>query len=182
MPCGRFRMRGRRARGCGAPISPVSSRDSGATEEARARIKGKLDAAEERFAAISDRMRRDFPALAELQLPRALSAEEAEDLLEPGEGLLAYASTEEHLYAWLVTPDGVEWQRMDAPRADLAERVAHLRASLDFDADQPPDLEIGCSLRATDPALARRPYDLCAAQELHDIGAGQSLICPASKS
>ena len=142
--------------------------DSAVSEDARAQIQAGLRDAEARFAGITARIDRDFPALAELELPRALSADEAQALLEPGEGLLAFASLADHLFAWLVTPDAVTWHRLDAPRADLAARVAHLRASLDIDwSAPPPQLAPGCALAS--PDLPDHPFDLCAAQELHDL-------------
>ena len=146
--------------------------DSGISEEARERLQSNMRAADERFSEIAARIDREFPALAELELPRALSADEAQALLEPGEGLLAYASLDDHLYAWLVTPEGIEWHRMDAPRAELAERVAHLRASLDLNPDAPalPPAP-GCGLISD--ALPDRPFDLCAARELHEIVLGE---------
>ena len=131
-----------------------------------------MRAADARFAEIAARIDRDFPALAELELPRALSAEEAQALLEPGEGLLAYVSAEDHLYAWLATRDGISWHRMAVSRAELAERVSHLRASLDLSVDAPAaPPPPGCAMVTSN--LPDRPFDLCAARALQEIVLGE---------
>ena len=146
--------------------------ESSVSEDARAQIQADLRAAEDRFSEIADRIDRDFPALAELELPRALSADEAQALLEPGEGLLAFASMDDHLYAWLVTPDAITWHRMDMPRHELAARVSFLRESLDIDWTAPPPLiEPGCALAS--PVLPDHPFELCAAHELHNLILGE---------
>ncbi len=146
--------------------------DRSVTEAARMQIQSDMRAAVARFSEVAARIDRDFPALAELELPRALSAQEAQALLEPGEGLLAYVSTEDHLYAWLATQDGLVWHRMDVSRAELSERVSHLRASLDLGADAavaPPAQ--GCALISSN--LPERPFDLCAARALQEIVVGE---------
>jgi tetratricopeptide (TPR) repeat protein len=147
------------------------------TEQARARTQADLRMAEARFQEVSARLERDFPALADLELPRAPSAQEVAELLEPGEGLLAYAATDEHLYAWLVTPEGVTWQRVEVTRAELAERAEYLRAALDIDPMvTPPSVAADCAVPLVDPGSGRElpsyAFDLCAAEELHELVLG----------
>ncbi len=148
--------------------------DPGVTDAARKPLADRLTEAESRFAAASARIERDFPALAEIQLPRALKADEAQALLRPGEGLVAYASTEDVLFAWLVTKDRIEWRQIDQTAADLASRVSGLRAAVDFDAvapAQPPAR--ACALSSPYAGMEDRAFDLCAAQELHGLVLGQ---------
>lgn len=141
------------------------------TEMARERIQQDMGAAQNAFSEISARLERDFPALAEIELPRALSAEEAQELLEPDEGLLAYAATENHLYAWLITQDRVEWFRMDMTSEDLAERVARLREGLDQSLTPSGVVSGGCAIDDTEGYW--NSFDLCAAHDLYDLVLGQ---------
>lgn len=138
----------------------------------RASLSAAMGQAEADIARRAEALARSFPALAELELPRALTVDEAQVLLEPGEGLLAFASLDDRLLAWLVTKDRVAWHRIDAPRTDLAEQVARLRASLDIDwTAQPPGIATGCALES--PALPDHPFDLCAARALHETLLGE---------
>jgi len=112
---------------------------------------------------------RDFPTLAELELPQPLSAEEARTLLAPGEGLVAFAATDETLYAWFAKKETISWQAIDISRVELARRVAHLRSAVDLGASAPTGVSGECALRGRQSWLSDRPFDLCAARQLHDL-------------
>ena len=63
---------------------------------------------------------------------------------------------------------------LDLPAAELATRVSGLRAAVDVDAEaprQPP--ERACALASPFAGMETRAFDLCAAQELHDLLLGQ---------
>ncbi|MCB1359499.1 MAG: tetratricopeptide repeat protein [Maritimibacter sp.] len=129
-----------------------------------------LSTAEQRYRVVVDKMARDFPALSDLQLPRSLSVPEAQSLLRPGEGLVAYALVDDRLYAWFVTPDKVTWWYAETTPADLSTRVSQLRAAADFEvspAKQVPTED--CALRSPFSGMERRSFDLCAAQKMQDL-------------
>lgn len=144
----------------------LDSFERDADEAVRARLSERLKDAEAAFQRESSRISEEFPALAEVELPRALTADEAQNLLEPGEGLVAYASTEETLYAWLVTSEEVSWTQINLPRNELADAVARLRGSVDLSMAAPEAAKRDCALRGDQRYLEGRPFDLCAANDL----------------
>ena len=99
-------------------------------------------------------------------------------MFRQGDGLLTYVSTGEAVFAWLVTRDWIEWQKIEVSASDLSNLVSHLRDGLDQQLPTAPEaIDQGCAL---DGAVVEngyehhlRPFDLCAAQELHDLLLGQ---------
>ncbi len=148
------------------------------TPEAQATLEANLGRTEANYAEAEARLA-NFPRLADLQLPRPLSAAEAQALLEPGEALLAYAliqgedsDASDFLHAWVVTRDSIEWKSSGLPAGRLAEIVTGLRASLDLSVPAASGaVSADCAVPAS--ALPDRPFDACLSLELHDILLGQ---------
>jgi len=129
-----------------------------------------LSAAEADFRQITERMARDYPTLAELQMPRPLTLPEAQKWLRPGEGLVTYALVHNRLYAWFVTRDNViSWYAETTPES-LEARVAHLRSPFEFDAEPKADeVDGACAFTSSFPGMEGRPFDICAAQAMHEL-------------
>ncbi len=138
------------------------------------RLQPDLYEAQSTFAAISAEIESGFPDLGTLVFPQSLDAAEAQALLVPGEGLLAFTSLEQVLYAWLVTPDRVTWQRLDVSRAALDETVRLLRAGLDPEAPPAalPPLP-HCAFEGFHEEMRLRPFDLCVARQVYDLLLGK---------
>ena len=138
------------------------------------RLQPDLHEAQITFAAISAEIERDFPNLRTLAFPQTLDATEAQALLVTGEGMLAFTSLERELYAWLVTPDRVTWQRLDLSRAALDEKVRLLRAGVDPGA---PPAELPplphCAFEGFHEEMRLRPFDLCVARQVYDLLLGK---------
>lgn len=135
----------------------------------RSALSSRVAETEARFASTSDYLSKTFPKLADQLLPRALTADEAQSLLRPGEGLIAYAATEKVLYAWLVTRDRIEWRQISLSRADLRDKVALLRRSLDLSlVARTSSVAPECALGSSVAGMENRVFDLCLAKNLHD--------------
>ncbi len=123
-----------------------------------------------------------------LTAPLPLNTEWAHQILNNEEGLLLTAVTDDALYVWLIKKpygdDGVpveylysvndgpplEWRRTKIARDELANRVSEIRSTLDLSQPAPPaGPGPGCALRSTDPRLAGRDFDICAAQALYEL-------------
>ncbi len=142
-------------------------------EVQRKGLSDEIDKAQKSFDALKARIETEFPELAELTLPRSLTADEAQKLLHPGEGLVAYASTDDALYAWLVTPDKVAWKRIAEGKADLDKLVAALRAGVDLTGPAPKTQPTGrCAVTSSVEGMQDRAFDACKAKELYDMVLG----------
>lgn len=78
------------------------------------------------------RLERALPAYAELVAPAPADPAAVARLLRPGEALASYLVLEARVLVWLVRPDApLAYREVAVPRAELARRVARVRASLD---------------------------------------------------
>ena len=128
----------------------------------------RISEAQARFEAGRAHLTQTSPNLAAL-LPQPLTADEAQSALRFGEGLVAYATTDKVLYAWLVTKDDIEWQQISLSKTDLSEKVGRLRQSLDRALPAPTYLANSkCALTSSVDDLEDRPFDRCLARDLHD--------------
>ncbi len=91
----------------------------------------RLAAIDARLAQIDATLSKEHPGFAELAQPTPLTVKDTRALLTPGEALLAFVPTEQHVYVWLVTRTEVRWRRADLPAADIARKVRALRCGLD---------------------------------------------------
>jgi CHAT domain len=63
--------------------------------------------------------------------PKPLSLPQAQKLLSPNEALLLFHVSETGNFVWAVTPDRVEWRKIDLSLAQLNDDVRKLRAGLE---------------------------------------------------
>jgi CHAT domain-containing protein/Tfp pilus assembly protein PilF len=77
------------------------------------------------------RISSEFPQYADLVSPKPLSLSQAQKLLRPGEALLVFHVSEAGNFVWAVTPDRVEWRKIDLSLAQLDEDVRKLHAAVD---------------------------------------------------
>jgi tetratricopeptide (TPR) repeat protein len=73
----------------------------------------------------------DFPDYADLVSPKPLPLAQAQKLLAAGEALVVFHVSDAANYVWAVTPDRVDWQKINLSRAQLNEAVQKLRGSVD---------------------------------------------------
>ena len=84
-----------------------------------------------RLKDLDGRLNSEFPEYAELASPRPLSLTETQQLLGPGEAMLAYMTASNETFLWVARPESAAMLRLDIGREALADAVMTLRAGLD---------------------------------------------------
>ncbi len=86
---------------------------------------------EAELARADARISSEFPDYADLVAPKPLPLSQAQKLLGPNEALLVFHASETGNFVWAVTPDRVEWRKIDLSLAQLNDDVRKLRAGLE---------------------------------------------------
>ena len=94
-------------------------------------LRQEIKAAEDRIAAIDDRLAREFPQFAELSNPKPMAAVAVGRMLGPNEALLSYVVGESESYLWVVGAGGVAFFPIQMQRSELRNAVGQLRQGLD---------------------------------------------------
>jgi CHAT domain-containing protein/Flp pilus assembly protein TadD len=71
-----------------------------------------------------------FPDYADLVSPKPLPLPQAQKLLAAGEALVVFHVSDMDNYVWAITPDRVEWRKLNLSRAEFDEELQKLRASV----------------------------------------------------
>jgi tetratricopeptide (TPR) repeat protein len=109
----------------------------------------------------------EFPDYADLVSPKPLPLSEAQKLLAAGEALVLFHVSDMGNYVWAITPDRIEWKKINLSRAELDEGVQKLRASVEKvmlqSMAQAFDLELAHSLYSAllgpvEPVLADKAH------------------------
>ena len=94
-------------------------------------LKAEVEALRAGIAASESALTRDFPAYAELSIPRPLSLSEAQGLLDADEALVLFLSARKETFVFVLTRDRVETLSAPIPRDDLVADIRRLRLALD---------------------------------------------------
>jgi CHAT domain-containing protein/Tfp pilus assembly protein PilF len=106
----------------------AEQRDASREETMRQRLaslQGRIDTGSAQIAT-------GFPEYAALVSPKPLSVAETQQLLAPGEALVAFHLGDQGSYVWAVTSDRAEWHEIKLSRAEIEEKVQKLRAAADL--------------------------------------------------
>jgi CHAT domain-containing protein/Tfp pilus assembly protein PilF len=106
----------------------ADERDASREESMRQRLaalQGRIDSGSAQVAS-------DFPDYAALVDPKPLSIAETQQLLVPGEALVAFHLSDQGNYVWAVTSDRAEWHEIKLSRGEIEEKVQKLRAAADL--------------------------------------------------
>lgn len=142
-------------------------------DAARRNLSSQIAIYEPQLDRLRQEIERTLPEISNLLRPTAMTADEAQQFLSPGEGLVTYAATEDFLYAWFVTTEHIEWRRIEITRDVLGELVEQLRRGVDISlAPQTPPPAVDCAVVSGSSLLADRPFDKCAARQLYDLVLG----------
>jgi CHAT domain-containing protein len=76
------------------------------------------------------RLNREFPDYAELTMPKPITVEQVQQLLKPGEALVAYALSKIGSFAWLVTPESVNFRKIYRDRDTFNLRIQRVLTAL----------------------------------------------------
>ncbi len=121
---------GKQARTDAALIKAVSLPPNKRDMAREGRLRNRLQRIARRLARIEARLAADFPDYAELSNPKPLALAQMRELLHPGEAVVQFLFTRRGSLAWLVTPQGTRWVRLDLDRRMLARHVSALRLGL----------------------------------------------------
>lgn len=129
----------------------LSTRQEGVIEqlEIGTQLENNAQQTQQLSAEISSR----FPAYAELELPRVVTAEQVQALLGPQEALLLILSGSMETCLWLVQADNLQGQRVALTKEELTKSVFTLRRGLDQS-----DVIFADELRPFDLQQAQRLY------------------------
>jgi CHAT domain-containing protein/tetratricopeptide (TPR) repeat protein len=97
---------------------------------AAAAAKGRLEDIERRLGESSSQLRSAFPQYAELSKPQAVSAAEVQRLLNKNEALLHFSLTPLDCFVWVITPDDVQWVRLEIEHQKLVQMATAMRQQL----------------------------------------------------
>lgn len=116
-------------------------------------------AASREISAIDEELGSAFPQYQELTRPAPLRIQQIQDMLRPGEAMLAYASTDT-TYLWVVTRTLATFIPLQLSTSELAATVTAIRSRMDFDdAGQPLPIDIGTLHRLYEQTFApAQPY------------------------
>jgi CHAT domain-containing protein/Tfp pilus assembly protein PilF len=147
---------------------PQGQQDQAALE----RLRTQMADTENRIAAATARLEKEFPEYASLANPKPLQSEGVQAQLGTGEALVlfldldlpAFTPAPEQTFVWVVTKTDVRWVRINLGTKALSERVQRLRAGLDRNAAARAAVQIG---EASPAARGFLPFDLAVAHELY---------------
>ncbi|MGE0849247.1 MAG: tetratricopeptide repeat protein [Hyphomicrobiaceae bacterium] len=134
---------------------------------------------EQRLAALSDRLAREFPEYAALAAPEPLSVRITQEILREDEVLIQFAAGPGETFIWAVTKTDARWVRSELGTKALTERVAALRCGLDhavWEASSGVRCArlVGGGYRPEDAAAGKPlPFDLARAHDLYQALFGQ---------
>jgi CHAT domain-containing protein len=103
-----------------------------------AALRRQIAETEEKLAANTARLEREFPDYTALASPKPLKAEEAQQLLRADEALVFFLPGLTESYVFAVTRDGFEWRTIGLGAEQLSEKVAALRDGIDIEKLQKP--------------------------------------------
>ena len=86
---------------------------------------------EAQLVGASAQISTEFPDYADLVNPKPLSLAEAQKLLAADEALVLFHVSDTGNYVWAITPDRVEWQKINLSRDELNDGVQKLRTSVE---------------------------------------------------
>jgi CHAT domain-containing protein/Tfp pilus assembly protein PilF len=112
-----------------AELSKRADQRDGSREES---IRQRLASLQGRIDTESAQIATDFPDYAALINPKPLSVAETQQLLAPGEALVAFHLSDQGNYVWVVTSDRAEWDEIKLSRREIEEKVQKLRAAADL--------------------------------------------------
>jgi CHAT domain-containing protein/tetratricopeptide (TPR) repeat protein len=121
-----------------------------------ARIGSALDAVGRELANLDAGLERENPRYARMAAPDALSIEQTQRRLGPGEGLLLITQADDDIFVFAVSRQKASWHRIAGGADDVGRRVRLLRCDLDDKA---------CGVRSGEAALP--PFDLATAYSLY---------------
>ena len=92
---------------------------------------------------IDAELTRRFPEYQELTRPAPATVNQVRALLKPGEAMLVYSITSSS-FIWIVRPDGAVFLPLSLDPKDVANKVATVRAEMEFDQnDRPKRVSVG---------------------------------------
>jgi CHAT domain-containing protein len=97
--------------------------DPGTQAASREEILEQVDRKEAGLALAVSELRRRDPRYASLLYPQPVSVDEARSLVDAKTALLAYFEAEDHLFVFLLTPDRLQFVRLETPPSIAASRV-----------------------------------------------------------
>lgn len=102
-----------------------------ADAQAATRIRSEIQAIGSQLAVADGNLRQSFPEYAELVSPKAISAEEVQTRLLPGEGLLLIIPAGEDVYSFAIARSGSKWNRVAGAQKSVTQRVDKLLCQVD---------------------------------------------------
>jgi hypothetical protein len=106
---------------------PVGQRDP----KREAMVRQHRQEVEAELVRASAQISTEFPDYADLVSPKPLSLSEAQKLLAADEALVLFHVSDTGNYVWAITPDRIEWQKINLSRDELNDGVQKLRASVE---------------------------------------------------
>jgi CHAT domain-containing protein/Tfp pilus assembly protein PilF len=136
-------------------------------------LRRKMSEVDARIGSLNARLANEFPRYTELVRPKVVAATEIQKLLAPDEAMLVYYTTDEQSYAFLLTREAFDTNRVPFADAALAAKVADFRRGLDVKTVEAVERSLARKVSADTRAL----FDLAKAHELYKI-----LVAPFEKS
>lgn len=133
-----------------------------ASDRTIAALRTRIAEARAQLSALDQDLDARFPDFRELTNPAALSREEVQSILRPGEALVMSFTDQEFFYAWAISRDQADWFRQEIKRDDIADRVQALRAQLSANADNRGGVSLKRAARGD-----VRPFDRTLAHQLY---------------
>ena len=112
-------------------IDAVSQPPDRRNETAERGFRTQLENVDGELKGLDERLIREFPEYAELASPKPIPLEDASKLLGPDEALLAWLTSDNETFLWVVRSDLVTMKRLDIGRGALTQAVDQLRDGLD---------------------------------------------------
>ena len=104
----------------------ASGSEQGASVEAAA-----LENAISNIGRVREELRKHDPGLAEFTQPGVSSLGEIQRRLKSDEALLFIATSGEDIHTFVVTPQGISWNRGEAGAEEVERRIKHIRCAID---------------------------------------------------
>jgi CHAT domain-containing protein/tetratricopeptide (TPR) repeat protein len=135
-------------------------------------LRRKISDTEGRIGALNARLAAEFPRYDELVRPKVVTPPQIQEFLAPDEAMLVYYTTDNQSYAFLLTREVFETNRIPLSDPALATKVAEFRRGLDVK-----------TLEAVERSMARKGsidthvlFDIVKSHELYNI-----LVAPFEK-
>jgi CHAT domain-containing protein/tetratricopeptide (TPR) repeat protein len=121
-----------------ALIAAVAKPQAQQSSAAIAALRRQIAETEDKLAANTARLEREFPKYAALANPQPLKVEEAQQLLGALEALVFFLPGKAESYVFALTRDAFEWRTIGLGAEQLSEKVAALRDGIDIEKLQKP--------------------------------------------